>query len=480
VEIIKTSGDSLLKIINDILDYSKIEAGKIELESIDFNLRTVLEGIADLTAVKAQEKNLEYCNLIHPSVPTFLRGDPGRLRQVLINLIGNAVKFTDEGEVTISVRLESQTDTKAFVRFSVIDTGIGIPEDKSDVLFDSFSQVDATTTRKYGGTGLGLSISKQLVTLMAGTIGVHSKAGKGSEFWFTARFDKQHQPIDSRIVPKQDISGKHILIVDDNRTNRFVLKEDLRLWNCRFDEASGGAEAIQKLTMAKENKDPFEIAIIDMQMPRMDGAQLGEKIKADPKLENTIMIMLTSIGKRGDAKWMRQIGFSAYLKKPIKQDALFECLSTVHAVKPGKETNNDSSLITRHSIAERLDNETRILLVEDNHINKRVALGSLKKIGYKADVAENGLEALQALEKRSYDLVLMDCQMPEMDGYEATRQIRNPDSRVTNHDVPIVAMTANAMPDDQQKCMDAGMNDYLSKPVKIDALSHMLEKWMPA
>ncbi|MBU1343855.1 MAG: response regulator [Proteobacteria bacterium] len=479
VSTIKISGDSLLTIINDILDYSKIEAGKVTFEQIKFNLRTVLEGIADLSAIKAQEKGLEYCTILHPNLPTFLIGDPGRLRQILINLIGNAVKFTEKGEVTISVRLEKETPTHATVHFAVTDTGIGIPENKREMLFESFSQVDASTTRKYGGTGLGLTISKHLSGLMGGQIGVTSQEGKGSCFWFTVVFEKQPEGHHCKPVIRQDIKGKHILIVDDNKTNRFVLQEDLKLWGCRFDEASSGRQALEKLKKAVEKKDAFEIAVIDMQMPEMDGEMLGQIIKQDPRLENTILIMLTSMGMRGDTKRLKKIGFSAYLTKPLKQAGLYDCLATVYHTADDTIKVESLPMITKHSIAENNPQSARILLAEDNPINQKVALISLKKLGFMADAVLNGRQAVQALEKTRYDLVLMDCQMPEMDGYQATAEIRDSVSMTLNPDVPVIAMTANAMEEDRKKCLKAGMNDYLAKPVKLKDLSNMLEKWLP-
>lgn len=479
LNIIKFSGESLLNIINDILDYSKIEAGRVELEKIDFNLRSVLEGVADLSAIKVQEKGLEYCTILHPKVPTYLTGDPGRLRQILINLIGNAAKFTEKGEIVISVRLEKETSTHVVIYFGITDTGIGIPEDKKNVLFESFSQVDASTTRKYGGTGLGLSISKQLSHLMGGKIGVDSKEQKGSCFWFTAEFEKQQEDRQKLPVIRQDIKGKHILIVDDNRTNRFVLKEDFKLWGCRFDEASNGTIALEKLISAVDKKDPFEIAIIDMQMPKMDGEELGQKIKQNTRIKDTILIMLTSMGMRGDAKRLTKAGFSAYLKKPVKQSSLLDCLAMIHHVDDAALKKDSTRMITIHSIAESQAPELKILLAEDNLINQKVALGALRKLGFMADVVINGKEAVQAVEMKHYDLVLMDCQMPEMDGYEATIEIRNAVSSAMNSDVPIIAMTANAMAEDRKKCLEVGMNDYLAKPVKIKNLLNMIQKWLP-
>ena len=477
-EIIRNSGDSLLSIINDILDYSKIEAGKLDLENIDFDLRVALDEVADFVAIKAHEKGLEYVAMVSPDVPSLLFGDPGRLRQILINLVGNAIKFTEKGEVVIKATLENENTTYATIRFNVNDTGIGIPKDQIDRLFKSFSQVDSSTTRKFGGTGLGLTISKQLAELMGGQIGVKSKGDKGSTFWFTAVLEKQPEDRKEKIVVPNNIKGKRILIVDDNATNRYVLREQVNLWGCRHGEASSGMHALEELRLAVDSKDPYEIAILDMQMPEMDGESLGRKIKQGPELKNTILIMMTSLGQRGDAKRLEQIGFAAYLTKPVKQSQLCDCLVTVTSTKKEILKDQPATIVTRHSVAEDKKHKQRILLVEDNITNQKVALNILKRFGYNADAASNGKEAVKALEIIPYDIVLMDCQMPEMDGYEATGEIRNPESKVLDHRVPIIAMTANAMKGDREKCLEAGMDDYLCKPYNPQELSDMLEKWI--
>ncbi len=475
---IRTSGDALLALINDILDYSKIEAGKLDLEIIDFDLRVTLDSISDLVAIKANEKGLEYVTVIHPDVPSLLKGDPGRVRQILVNLAGNAVKFTHEGEIIIYVELEDETQQQACIRFRVKDTGIGIPDDKLDRLFKSFSQVDSSTTRKYGGTGLGLTISRRLAKLMGGKTGVISKENAGSEFWFTARFELQDKMPEALPVSKS-IQGKSILIVDDNTTNRFVVKEQLKTWKCKYDEAPDAKKALEKLIQAAGSKAPFEIAIIDMQMPKMDGKQLGQKIKAHPGINETRMVLMSSMGDRGDVKQLEKAGFDAYLNKPVKMAQLHACLVTVssrHGTKTARVPSH--RIITQYSLSEDERRRVRILLVEDNLINQKVALKMLSKIGYRADSATNGLDAVNALEKTDYNLVFMDCQMPELDGYEATKRIRSQNSNVKNHKVPIIAMTAHAMKGDRDKCISAGMNDYLTKPVKSKALSQMLDKWL--
>ncbi len=476
-ETIQNSGDALLNIINDILDHSKIEAGKYELENIDFDLRMTMDKLSDLIAVKAHEKKLEFICMIDHTIPSLLTGDPGRLRQILINLSGNAIKFTDQGEIVIRVSLEKNEGDSVTLRFSVTDTGIGIPEDRISSIFKSFAQADSSTTRKYGGTGLGLTISKQLAEMMGGQMKAKSEEGKGSEFFFTAKFKKQtgNEAV-KKIVP-QDMHQKNILIIDDNDTNRFLLKEQLKLWGCRCDEASSGKQAFEKLKQADSNNNSFEIAIIDIQMPEMNGETLGKKIKQDPDIKDTTLVLMTAMGNRGDAKRFEKIGFAAYLTKPVKQSHLFDCLSLVSELKNYDNTKQIETIITRHSIAEDQKNKLKILLAEDNLINQKVAKATLKKLGYKSDVAANGKEVLKALSANQYRLILMDCQMPEMDGYEATQEIRKSEN-IKIKNIPIIAMTANAMKGDRNKCIEAGMDDYMTKPVKPQILSDLLEKWL--
>jgi CheY-like chemotaxis protein len=477
-ETIQNSGDALLEIINDILDYSKSESGKIEFEHIDFDLRLTMEALGDLLALKAHEKELEYITQINHDVPSLVRGDPGRLRQILINLIGNAVKFTTYGEIVVRAGVESEKADQVVLRFGVSDTGIGIPADRMNRLFASFSQVDSSTTRKYGGTGLGLAICKKLVELMGGRIGVNSREGQGSEFWFTMALEKQPDKAQAAVVVPEDIRGKRILIVDDNATNRRVMREQLTRWGCRFDEADGGAQALDLLKRAVDNGDRYEIALLDMQMPKMDGEQLGERIKQDPLLTSTALVLMTSMGNRGDAGRFEKIGFSGYLVKPIKQAHLFDCLRLVGGHQRQAASGERKGLLTVHSLADHKKRDGRILLAEDNLVNQMVAKKILEKLGYFVDVANNGQEAVTALSTTTYALVLMDCQMPLMDGYKATEAIRGEASGVLNPQVPIVAMTANAMKGDKEKCLAAGMNDYLPKPVKPDQLNSMLKKWL--
>ena len=471
---IKTSSDSLLEIINDILDFSKIEAGKLDMEVLDFDLLSLLDDFAEMTAIRVHEKGLELLCAATPETPIFLQGDPGRLRQVLINLSGNAVKFTHKGEISVLASLESETDKSAIVRFSVGDTGIGIPEDKQEELFLNFTQADPSTTRKYGGTGLGLAISKQLVEMMGGEIGVNSEEGKGSEFWFTASFLKQLEP-PRQEIPSTDVRDVRILVVDDNKTNREIMLAYLNACGARTDEASSGELALDLLRKAVEADDPYKITIIDMQMPGMDGEKVGETIKLDNILTDTQLVMMTSLGQRGDAKRLEEIGFAAYLTKPVRRVDLFD---TLILILGQKTRQSPPSITTRHKLREIRRSSVRILLAEDNIINQMVAQGILNKLGYGADVVADGAEAVKVLKTISYDLVFMDCQMPLMDGYEATKEIRNLQSEVENHNIPIIAMTANAMQGDREKCLEAGMNDYIAKPVEPEVLKEIIEKWL--
>jgi PAS domain S-box-containing protein len=476
---VRYSADALLAVINDILDFSKIEAGKIELDEFDFDVRSLVEDTADLLAVKAYEKRVELVSLVHHDVPSRLRGDAGRLRQILLNLAGNSVKFTEKGEVVIRATLEHASDARATIRFSVEDTGIGIPKDKQDRLFKSFSQVDASRTRKYGGTGLGLVISKKLAEMMGGQIGVESTEGQGSTFWFTAVLDIQQPEKQIRRALPYDIQGRRVLVVDDLQTNREVLCGYLKHWNCEYAEAAGGMEALAVMRQHTAAGRPFDLALLDHMMPEMDGEELGRRIKSDPVLSNTHLVMLTSLGMTGDAAQMKKIGFAAYLTKPVKRSRIFNCLLTVFAqaeAEPKEAPIPD--IITRHSLSEDKKADVRILLAEDNMINQKLALHLLDKFGYRADTAVTGKQAVEALEKFPYDLVLMDVQMPEMDGLEAAGVIRDPASAVLDHAVPVIALTAHAMKKDRDRCLDAGMDDILTKPIDPQQLLETLKRYL--
>ncbi len=477
-QIARKSAESLLSLLNDILDFSKIEAGKLEIETLDFDLRTTLEDIAELLAVKAQEKGLDLVCIVDPDVPRLLRGDPGRLRQIFVNLGSNAVKFTHKGGVTLRASLDAQDQQHATVRLFVTDTGIGIPFDKQEGLFSPFTQVDSSTTRQYGGSGLGLAIAKQLTELMGGAMGLASEVGQGSTFWFTAVFEKQPVREMSEPVPRIDLAGIRVLVADDHDTNRLMLTILLKKWGCRFDEAVDGKAALDLLRQAVCEGDAYRVALLDMRMPGMDGAELGRRINESPELGDTQLIMMTSVGDRGDAARFSRLGFAGYLTKPLRQSHLLECLGIVLAQSDTANSTRRPGLVTRHTVSEVRKRWGRILLAEDNATNQVVALKILEKLGYQADAVANGKEAVTALQSIPYDLVLMDCQMPEMDGFEATREIRDPQSRVRNCQVPIVAMTAYAMKGDRERCLQAGMDDYLSKPLHPADLAATLERWL--
>ena len=471
----RISGDTLLNLINDILDFSKIEAGKLDLKIQKFSLFNVMDDFVGMMALRAQDKGLVLGCVMDPDVSSDLRGDPGRLRQILTNLTGNAIKFTSQGEVIIRVNKVSETPDELQLRFSVRDTGIGISPKKVGLLFNKFTQVDSSTTRLFGGTGLGLAISKQLVELMGGDIGVRSEEGKGSEFWFTVRLAKQSVSESSAAPISVDLRGLRVLIVDDHPVNREILQVLLKSWGMRSDEAADGSSALLALTQAKAAKDPFAVTILDMQMPGMDGKSLSRAIKSDPELKDTALVMATSLGQVGSDQQWKEIGLVANLTKPVRRKQLRDVLE---AIVSGKKSKDCLSNATQSTTTAHYASEVYILVVEDNVTNQQVAVGILKRLGMKADVAANGIEALKALEEAHYDVVLMDAQMPEMDGFQATQIIRDPKSRVLDHRVPIIAMTAHAMQGDRERCLQAGMDDYVTKPIEVPALIAALDKWL--
>ncbi len=472
---VRRSGEILLAVINDILDFSKIGSGKLEFESIPFSVRACVEEVGDLLAQKAAVKNLELVIMVDHRVPPDVEGDPGRLRQVITNLVNNAIKFTEKGEVVVAVRPAESDDQRVGLVFEVEDTGIGIPTGRIGDLFLPFTQADASTTRRFGGTGLGLSIVKSLVERMGGTLEVESREGEGSVFRFIAFFAPA-QPREADTPIRHDsLAGLNVLIVDDNKTNRRLLEELLNRWGCTIEAAASGADAID-LLIAEDEAVAFDFAILDFSMPGMDGASLAAAIKTNPRFSKLPLILLTSMPEYGDGARMREAGFSAYLTKPIKQSYLYDAILSVLAESDVPATEKPRRLVTRHTLVEARQSRLRILVVEDNQINQKVAARMLERLGYRCDIAGNGQEALDALDRRSYDVILMDCQMPVMDGFEATRSIRDRERDREQH-TPIIATTAHTLDGDRERCVEAGMDGYISKPIDIEELADTLERF---
>jgi len=474
-ETIRDSATALLTVINDILDFSKIEAGKLDLEHIEMDLRDTVEDVARLLAIQAHGKGLEITAHIDPAVPDLVKGDPARLRQILVNLGSNAVKFTSKGEVGIDVRVVGAEGNGVLMRCEVRDTGTGIPSDRIASLFQPFSQVDASTTRRYGGTGLGLSIVKRLAELMGGQAGVDSRDGAGSTFWFTARLGLAERKHIDKHQQYEALKGLRVLVVDDNATNRRVLTGQLAVCGVEAKCVSTAQDALQALVDATVSDKPFEVALLDFHMPECDGEQLGRLIKTYDHLTHTRLVLLTSSGHRGDAQRFADLGFAGYLLKPITRRDLTACLSLVMSSSAESWKQRAQPLVTRHQVrAVRIDGDRRILLAEDNPVNQKVARMVLEKLGYEVSVVGNGREAVTAWRSGGVDLILMDCQMPELDGYAATREIRRLEG--TERHIPIVALTAHAMKGDDEKCRDAGMDDYLTKPLDRARLITCLER----
>jgi PAS domain S-box-containing protein len=478
LETVKSSSDSLLTVINDILDFSKIEAGKIDLEKVDFNLRDSVESTLKTVALRADEKGLELLCEVAPEVPEIVCGDSTRLRQVVTNLVGNAIKFTERGEIVLKVQVESRNGAECLLHFIVSDTGIGIPVEKRESIFAPFTQADTSTTRKYGGTGLGLTISTRLVEMMGGKLWVESELGRGSQFHFTTQLgatDTKDIKIGT-IAPPEILRGVKVLLVDDNRTNRRILEGMLGRWEMKTTSVEDGQGALEQLEAARDAGEPYGLILTDMHMPNMDGFTLIENIRHRPELATAIIMMLTSAGHRGDAQRCQELGISAYLLKPVRQSELREAIARVL----GARTHSGAiPLITRFSLHDERDPSAylRVLLAEDNNVNQRLAVRLLEKRGHRVVVAGNGREALDALGKGKFDLVLMDVQMPEMDGLEATASIREREKSSGLHQ-PIIALTAHAMKGDREKCLEAGMDGYLTKPIRPSELDEILEDYV--
>ena len=478
---INAEANSLQDVISEILDFSKIEAGKFDLEEIPFDLRVTIEDMAGSFAYRAEQKGLDFISFLAPDVPSRLIGDPVRLRQIMVNLIGNALKFTREGALYVKGELVEKIEDRVKIRFSVKDTGIGIPDDRHATIFESFTQADGSTTRNYGGTGLGTTISKQLVEMMGGEIGLESEEGKGSTFWFTALFGEEEEKKQIPAAIDLDLNNLKVLIVDDNQTNRFVLMEYLKSWGCLPVEAVDGKEALIVFRDAVSSESPFDLILTDFQMPEMSGFDLVKEIKTMETLKEVPIIVLTSSGRKGDSKNCKEIGVNGYLTKPIRQNELRKAMVSVLGLSRGRKAGSPLELVTRYSIAEDYRKEIQILLVEDYPTNQQVAMRHLSKAGYQVDLAEDGSQAVKAYKRKSYNLIFMDIQMPIMDGYAATQEIREIETRnleqSTIQKVPIIAMTAHAIKGYREKCLKAGMDDYIAKPIRRKELLTIVEKW---
>ena len=474
---IQLSADALLTIVNDILDFSKIEARKLELEVTAFDLRQALEDVLELISVKAHDKNLELTLRIMDDVPCCLEGDPGRLRQILFNLSGNAVKFTEEGEVGVTVSLEKETHTDVLIRFDVSDTGIGIPENRMNRLFKSFSQVDESTTRKYGGSGLGLAISKELAEMMGGAIGIRSNQDQGTTFWFSAQFGKQRPGLKESGpgLPLRD--SCRTLVVDDNPSSRDIMAHQFSAWHFRNSTAENGDQALVLIEKAFQDHDPYHLVLIDHALGEVDGVELGRRIRSNRDWTSMKLVIMGPRRLKAESDRLKQAGFDRILTKPVRQGQLRECLNILFGGVEGVGDLVGEPLVETPVIPDvTLNRKLRILLAEDNIVNQKLALTLLRKSGFIVDAVANGREALETLKRIPYDLVLMDVQMPEMDGFEATRKIREPDSGVLDNSILIIAMTAHAMTGDKDRCLEAGMDNYISKPIDPKKLIEIIKE----
>jgi len=475
LSMVRSSADSLLSVINDVLDFSKIEAGKLDLDPTDFALGDTLADTIKSLALRAHQKGLELAFHTQPDVPDALIGDSGRLRQIIVNLVGNALKFTEKGEVVLRVSLESKTDNVAQLHFTVTDTGIGIPAEKQQLIFEAFSQADSSTTRTYGGTGLGLSISSRLVHLMGGKIWIESEVGKGSTFHFTAQFGwSVSTTVGAMSIERANIEHLSVLVVDDNATNRFILQEVLSNWRMKPTVVPSSDQALEELRRASDAGRPYRLVLLDAQMPEVDGFMLAESIKKNPDLAAATIMMLSSSGQSADVVKCRELGIAAYLTKPVKQSELFDVIAEL----VGAEQKSTEAKVELPHVDEFAETHYKILLAEDNPVNQKLAVRLLEKKGHDVVVANNGLEAVQAVEREYFDLILMDVQMPELNGYEATKAIRDMEDRIGRR-IPIVAMTAHAMKGDRERCLQEGMDGYVSKPIATKELYRVIQEFGP-
>ena len=475
LSMVKSSSNSLLTVINDILDFSKIEARKLSLEPFEFELRENLDETMKMLALRAQQKGLELLCQVHPAVPANVIADPIRLRQILVNLVGNATKFTEQGEVVVRAGLEAEDPEGLLLRFSVADTGVGISRDRQQMIFDAFSQADGSITRRFGGTGLGLAIASQLVEMMGGRIGVESEPGRGSTFQFTARFGRSSPAAVPATGDPAPLRNLRVLVADDSATSRSILEETLTAWHMRPTLAGSGPTALEALRRAGETESPFALALLDADMPGMDGFELARQIQRDSAHQPVIVMMLSASHRQGDSTSWRELGISAYVTKPVAQSELLRAALKAVGIStplPAKSPSEATSLS-----ADKALRSLQILLAEDHPVNQKIAVLMLEKRGHSVVVANNGREALEALARNAFDLVLMDLQMPEMSGFEATAAIRQQEQSTGAH-IPIVALTAHAMHQDRDLCLEAGMDDYLTKPIRQQELLEKVERWI--